>query len=151
MSIETESGTIASGDIKESNAGDGNDEECVQFVCNYVLKTMRMKYDKWIKLMTTDEYRVKAHFCVFFFKLYTDNKIIKFIVEYCYFFVQQIMNEWQQNTQQKVLVISLTPIGSLWPMLQFPLCGRGKHCYFIKKYDEPINLKDIKSVGTRNC
>lgn len=65
----------------------------------------------------------------------------------CHFFVQQIMNEWQQNTQQKVLVISLTPIGGLWPILRFPLCGRGKHCYFVKKNDEPINLKDIKSVG----
>lgn len=68
MSIETENGTIVSGDIKESNAGDGTDEECLHFVCNYVLKTMRMKYDKWIKMMSTEEYRVIiAYFslCVF--------------------------------------------------------------------------------------
>lgn len=61
-------------------------------------------------------------------------------------FLQHIMNEWRYNQQQQVLVISLTAIGGFWPMLTFPLFGRGKHCYFVKKNAEELNLGDLKSV-----
>lgn len=57
------------------------------------------------------------------------------------------MNEWRWNAQSPTLIISLTAIGGLWPILRLPLCGRGKHCYFIKK-DGCINIEDINSVGS---
>lgn len=59
------------------------------------------------------------------------------------------MNEWRWNPQQQTLIISLTAIGGLWPILRFPLSGRGKHCYFIKK-DSCINIEDINLVGQLN-
>lgn len=37
-----------------------NDDPCLSLVSNYVLKTMKMKHEKWIKMMTTDEYKVSA-------------------------------------------------------------------------------------------
>lgn len=37
-----------------------DDDPCLSFVSNIVLKTMKMKHEKWIKMMTTDEYKVSA-------------------------------------------------------------------------------------------
>lgn len=48
--------------------------------------------------------------------------------------VQVIMNDWQWNAQHRTLIISLTSVGGLSPSFRFPLSGRGKQCYFIKKY-----------------
>lgn len=44
-------------DNKETNAGD-NIDHVFDFVCKYVLKSTRLKYDKWSKMMSSDEYRV---------------------------------------------------------------------------------------------
>lgn len=46
----------------ETNEFEGVDEDdlCLSFVSNIVLKTMKMKHEKWIKMMTTDEYKVSA-------------------------------------------------------------------------------------------
>lgn len=61
ISMETvETEASATGDIKETNAA-GNtadDDVCFEFIASYTLKTMRLKYDKWIKMMAIDEYRV---------------------------------------------------------------------------------------------
>lgn len=34
------------------------DDPCLLFVSNIVLRTMRAKYEKWVKLMATEEYKV---------------------------------------------------------------------------------------------
>lgn len=46
----------------ESNEIDGVDDNdpCLLFVSNIALKTMKMKHDKWMKMMATDEYRVSV-------------------------------------------------------------------------------------------
>lgn len=38
--------------------GVDEDDLCLLFVSNVVLKTMKMKHEKWLKMMTTDEYKV---------------------------------------------------------------------------------------------
>lgn len=47
---------------EETNEIEGVDEDdpCLSFVSNIVLKTMKMKHEKWIKMMMTDEYKVSA-------------------------------------------------------------------------------------------
>lgn len=35
-----------------------DDDPCLSFVSNIVLRTMRVKYEKWVKLMATEEYKV---------------------------------------------------------------------------------------------
>lgn len=45
-------------DTNEMEEGVDDDDECLHFVSNTVLKTMKMKHEKWVKMMTTDEYRV---------------------------------------------------------------------------------------------
>lgn len=47
---------------EETNETEGVDEDdpCLSFVSNIVLKTMKMKHEKWIKMMMTDEYKVSA-------------------------------------------------------------------------------------------
>lgn len=47
-----------SDDDKQANAGDNNIDHVFDFVCKYVLKSTRLKYDKWSKMMATEEYRV---------------------------------------------------------------------------------------------
>lgn len=42
------------------NEGVEEDDPCLSFVSNIVLKTMKMKHEKWVKMMTTDEYKVSA-------------------------------------------------------------------------------------------
>lgn len=42
-----------------------DDDLCIRFLSNFVLKTMRMKYDKWAKMMSTDEFRVCTHHVFF--------------------------------------------------------------------------------------
>lgn len=37
---------------------DTNDDPCLSFVSNIVTRTMKMKHEKWIKLMAIDEYKV---------------------------------------------------------------------------------------------
>lgn len=32
-----------------------NDDPCLLFVSNIVLRTMRVKYEKWVKLMATED------------------------------------------------------------------------------------------------
>lgn len=46
----------------ETTEFEGVDEDdlCLSFVSNIVLKTMKMKHEKWIKMMATDEYKVSA-------------------------------------------------------------------------------------------
>lgn len=34
------------------------DDPCLLFVSQFVLRSMKMKLDKWIKMITVDEYRV---------------------------------------------------------------------------------------------
>lgn len=46
-------------ELHEIEGVDDNDP-CLSFVSNIALKTMKMKHDKWIKMMATDEYRVSA-------------------------------------------------------------------------------------------
>lgn len=48
--------------MNEEAYGEGVDEDdsCLSFVSNIVLRTMKMKHEKWIKMMTTDEYKVSA-------------------------------------------------------------------------------------------
>lgn len=47
---------------EEANDIEGVDDNdsCLLFVSNFVLKTMKMKHEKWMKMMTTDEYKVSA-------------------------------------------------------------------------------------------
>lgn len=45
-------------DIKEAVYNCENDDPCLLFVSQIVLKTMKMKPDKWIKMMSIDEYKV---------------------------------------------------------------------------------------------
>lgn len=60
------------------------------------------------------------------------------------------MNEWRNSDEHQTLIISLTPIGGLWPTCRFPLRGRGKHCYFIKNYagadveDSAVSIADFE-------
>lgn len=41
--------------------GSFEDNPCLKFLCNFVLKSMRIKSDKWIKLIATEEYRVNEN------------------------------------------------------------------------------------------
>ena len=43
--------------------GVDDDDACLSFVSNFALKTMKMKHDKWIKMLTTDEHRVSVKIC----------------------------------------------------------------------------------------
>lgn len=45
-------------DITETEGVDDSDP-CLLFVANTVLRTMKMKHEKWLKLMATDEYKVR--------------------------------------------------------------------------------------------
>lgn len=38
--------------------GVGDDDPCLLFVSKIVLRTLRMKHEKWAKLMATEEYKV---------------------------------------------------------------------------------------------
>lgn len=38
--------------------GVDDNDSCLLFVSNLVLKTMKMKYEKWMKMMAIDEYKV---------------------------------------------------------------------------------------------
>lgn len=44
-------------DTKETEGVD-DDDPWLLFVSNIALKTMRMKHEKWLKMMATDEYKV---------------------------------------------------------------------------------------------
>lgn len=46
-------------EIYEIEGVDDNDA-CLSFISNIALKTMKIKHDKWVKMMATDEHRVSA-------------------------------------------------------------------------------------------
>lgn len=58
-----------SGEVAGSSASPGDDmdededpdvvDSCLEFMGNYVTKSLRIKYDKWQKLVTSDEYKVR--------------------------------------------------------------------------------------------
>lgn len=57
--MERKSETMNNDEFNEFEGVD-DDDSCLMFVSNIVLKTMKMKYEKWIKMMTTDEYKVSV-------------------------------------------------------------------------------------------
>lgn len=49
-------------DIEGVDDDNNDDDSCLTFVSNIVIRTMKMKHEKWIKLMTTDEYKVSFNY-----------------------------------------------------------------------------------------
>ena len=37
------------------------DDLCLLFIGNFIIKSMRLKYEKWHKLITTEEHRVNIY------------------------------------------------------------------------------------------
>lgn len=59
---------------------------------------------------------------------------------------QSIVFKWRLNLNEPLLIISLTPTGTLCPNLNYTSTIRGKSCYFIKKQPQALNIDDIHSV-----
>lgn len=128
------SGGMSAGDI-EGMMEFGDDDSCLVFVSNFALKSMRLKQDKWTKMMSTDDYRVSRQCPI---QLAFNSPEI--------FGSKTTIFEWRQNINRRVLLISLTSTGGLSPALGFPVRNRGKTCYFIKKGEVDLNAAEPKTV-----
>ncbi|XP_066560773.1 dynein axonemal heavy chain 9 [Amia ocellicauda] len=84
------------------------------FLQNYVLKTMKLKADRWQKCVGTEEYR-------------------------------QIIQEFLDRAEQRVLVVSLNAAGLLIPSHRFPSGSKNKAVYFCKRCKEPLSAESVKS------
>lgn len=51
---------------KEEKKKEEGEDERLEYILNYLVKSMRMKMDKWTKMISTDEYKVSSVFVHFF-------------------------------------------------------------------------------------
>lgn len=84
------------------------------FVSEYVLKTLKLKPDKWQKCIGVEENRV-------------------------------MIQEFFEKPENMVLVIAANAAGLLTPSSVFPLSGKSKAVYFIKRTSGGITLDGIQS------
>ena len=85
-----------------------------EFVSEYVLKTLKLKPDKWQKCVGVEE-----------------NKVL--------------IQEFFDKGEQMVLVISANAAGILSPSTKFPLSGKTKAVYFIKRSGTSLTPDGIQS------
>lgn len=61
-------------DEKKDKKGDADEDLRLEFLLNYLTKTLRMKMEKWMKMITTEEYSVS----LFSFNYYFNTSVRKF-------------------------------------------------------------------------
>lgn len=49
-------------DKKEEKKKDDGSDERIEFILNYLAKAIRLKSDKWAKMIQTEEYKVRNYF-----------------------------------------------------------------------------------------
>lgn len=106
------------------------------FMCNYVCKSMRIKPEKWSKMIHTDELRV-SNFCL------EDYEIQLKKTRY----VQPLVADFLSDDAIKMLVISTNNAGALMPMYEFPASTKSKVVYFIRKKPAPLPKETIRDVS----
>lgn len=85
-----------------------------EYISEYVLKTFKLKPDKWSKLVGNEEYK-------------------------------QIILDFFEKTDNSQLIISLSGSGSLTPCYIFPVVGKSKSLYFVKREKkDPIGKDNYK-------
>ena len=94
--------------------GEATGDKRIDFVAEYVLKTLKLKPDKWQKCIGVEE-----------------NKIM--------------IQEFFEKSDHMILIISANAAGILTPSTVFPLSGKSKAVYFIKKAGGNITVDGIQS------
>lgn len=106
----------------------------LEFVSTCVLKTYRMKQDKWQKLMSSDDKVTTVTFPL----VTTSNE--------CNPSSQTTIYDWLNNPKEAKLYFGLGASGGLMAFKNFPGATKSKTCYFIRKEPIALTQENIRSV-----
>lgn len=112
----------------------------LEFIASYVMKTHRIKLDKWQKMMASDD-KVTGFLTGIYF--------IKCKLNFCFHFggAQIIVLDWLNNPHLERLCFGLSSSGTLAAYNAFPATSKGKICYFIRKHAVPLTSDNLRDVS----
>ena len=123
------------GDNKNKDK-DKEEDPRLEFISSYVMKSLRIKMDKWHKMMGAED--SKVYWAVLIFEWY---------LIYNYQSNQNLIHDWLTNPDKERLIINVNNAGGLMPSNDFPMMSKGKSCYFIRKSPVELNELNIQDVS----
>ena len=111
----------------------GDKDRRVEFIQEYTLKSMRLKSDKWNKIIIFDEQRQylqvrEAHLCFRCSKMKCPQSLQ----------LKDILQAFLDSNEPQSMVISPNIAGHLHIHTDWPSALRNKGVYFVKKEKTPI-------------